>query len=35
MRRFLKAPSVKDIVFVRGATEGINLVAANFAMRAS
>ena len=26
-RRFLKAPSVKDIVFVRGATEGINLVA--------
>lgn len=25
-RRFLKAPSVKDIVFVRGATEGINLV---------
>lgn len=27
VRRFLKAPSVKDIVFVRGATEGINLVA--------
>ncbi|WP_442755730.1 family 2A encapsulin nanocompartment cargo protein cysteine desulfurase [Methylocystis sp. JAN1] len=26
-RRFLKAPNVKDIVFVRGATEGINLVA--------
>jgi cysteine desulfurase/selenocysteine lyase len=26
-RRFLKAPSVKDIVFVRGATEGVNLVA--------
>ncbi|MGJ0510674.1 MAG: family 2A encapsulin nanocompartment cargo protein cysteine desulfurase [Methylocystis sp.] len=26
VRRFLKAPSVKDIVFVRGATEGINLV---------
>ena len=25
--RFLKAPSVKDIIFVRGATEGINLVA--------
>lgn len=27
VRRFLKAPNVKDIVFVRGATEGINLVA--------
>lgn len=27
VRRFLKAPSVKDIIFVRGATEGINLVA--------
>ncbi|RTL86159.1 MAG: SufS family cysteine desulfurase [Hyphomicrobiales bacterium] len=27
VRRFLKAPSVRDIVFVRGATEGINLVA--------
>jgi len=26
-RRFLKAPSVKDIIFVRGTTEGINLVA--------
>jgi cysteine desulfurase/selenocysteine lyase len=26
-RRFLNAPSVKDIIFVRGATEGINLVA--------
>jgi cysteine desulfurase/selenocysteine lyase len=26
-RRFLKAPSVKDIIFVRGATEAINLVA--------
>jgi cysteine desulfurase/selenocysteine lyase len=27
VRRFLKAPNVKDIVFVRGATEGVNLVA--------
>ncbi|QGM97767.1 family 2A encapsulin nanocompartment cargo protein cysteine desulfurase [Methylocystis parvus] len=27
VRRFLKAPSVKDVIFVRGATEGINLVA--------
>ncbi|OAI31184.1 segregation protein B [Methylosinus sp. R-45379] len=27
VRRFLKAPSVKDIIFVRGATEAINLVA--------
>jgi len=27
VRRFLRAPSSKDIIFVRGATEGINLVA--------
>jgi cysteine desulfurase / selenocysteine lyase len=27
VRRFLNAPSVKEIIFVRGATEGINLVA--------
>jgi cysteine desulfurase / selenocysteine lyase len=27
VRRFLNAPSVKEIVFVRGATEGINFVA--------
>jgi cysteine desulfurase/selenocysteine lyase len=27
VRRFLKAPSVKSVIFVRGATEGINLVA--------
>ena len=27
VRRFLKAPNVKDIIFVRGATEGVNLVA--------
>jgi len=27
VRRFLNSPSVKEIIFVRGATEGINLVA--------
>jgi cysteine desulfurase/selenocysteine lyase len=27
VRRFIKAPSVKDIIFVRGTTEGINLIA--------
>jgi cysteine desulfurase / selenocysteine lyase len=27
VRRFLNAPSVQEIIFVRGATEGINLVA--------
>jgi cysteine desulfurase/selenocysteine lyase len=27
VRRFLNAPSVKEIIFVRGTTEGINLVA--------
>lgn len=27
VRRFLNAPSVKDIIFVRGATEGLNLLA--------
>ena len=27
VRRFINAPSVREIVFVRGATEGINLVA--------
>ena len=27
VRRFLKAPSVNDIIFVRGTTEGINLIA--------
>jgi cysteine desulfurase/selenocysteine lyase len=27
VRRFLNAPSARDIVFVRGATEGVNLVA--------
>jgi cysteine desulfurase/selenocysteine lyase len=33
VRRFLKAPSVKDIIFVRGATEGINLVAQSWGRR--
>jgi len=33
VRRFLNAPSVKDIVLVRGATEGINLVAQSWGRR--
>ena len=33
MRRFLNAPSVQDIVFVRGATEAINLVAKSWGHR--
>jgi cysteine desulfurase/selenocysteine lyase len=33
VRRFLHAPSAKDIVFVRGATEGINLVAKSWGVR--
>lgn len=33
VRRFLNAPSVKEIVFVRGATEGINLVAQSWGRR--
>jgi cysteine desulfurase/selenocysteine lyase len=33
VRRFLNAPSAKEIVFVRGATEGINLVAQSFGRR--
>jgi cysteine desulfurase/selenocysteine lyase len=33
VRRFLNAPSSKDIVFVRGATEGINLVAQSWGRR--
>jgi cysteine desulfurase/selenocysteine lyase len=32
-RRFLNAPSVRDIVFVRGATEAINLVAKSWGAR--
>ena len=30
VRRFLNAPDAREIVFVRGATEGINLVAATY-----
>ncbi len=30
VRRFLNAPSTREIVFVRGTTEGINLVAQSF-----
>jgi cysteine desulfurase/selenocysteine lyase len=33
VQRFLKAPSSKEIVFVRGATEGINLVAQSWGRR--
>src|SRR5579862_836998 len=33
VRHFLNAPSSKDIVFVRGATEGINLVAQSWGER--
>jgi cysteine desulfurase/selenocysteine lyase len=33
VRRFINAPSVRDIVFVRGATEGINLVAQSWGRR--
>jgi cysteine desulfurase / selenocysteine lyase len=33
VRRFLNAPSVKDVIFVRGATEGINLVAQSWGRR--
>ncbi|NMN59903.1 cysteine desulfurase/selenocysteine lyase [Xanthobacter sp. SG618] len=33
VRRFLNAGSVKDIIFVRGATEGINLVAQTYGRR--
>jgi cysteine desulfurase / selenocysteine lyase len=33
VRRFINAPSVKDVVFVRGATEGINLVAQSWGRR--
>jgi len=32
VRRFIRAPSKNDIVFVRGATEGINLVAATWGL---
>ncbi|WP_276599099.1 family 2A encapsulin nanocompartment cargo protein cysteine desulfurase [Nannocystis sp. SCPEA4] len=33
VRKFLNAPSTRDIVFVRGATEGINLVAQSWGRR--
>ncbi|HEY6079838.1 MAG TPA: family 2A encapsulin nanocompartment cargo protein cysteine desulfurase, partial [Polyangiaceae bacterium] len=33
VQRFLNAPSVKDVIFVRGATEGINLVAQSWGRR--
>jgi cysteine desulfurase/selenocysteine lyase len=33
VRRFLNAPSAKQIIFVRGATEGINLVAQSWGRR--
>jgi cysteine desulfurase/selenocysteine lyase len=33
VRRFLNAPSAREIVFVRGATEGINLVAQSWGRR--
>ena len=33
VRKFLNAPSVKDLIFVRGTTEGINLVAQSWGRR--
>jgi cysteine desulfurase/selenocysteine lyase len=33
VRRFLNAPSTREIVFVRGATEGVNLVAQSWGRR--
>ncbi len=33
VRRFINAPSAKEIIFVRGATEGINLVAKSWGQR--
>jgi cysteine desulfurase / selenocysteine lyase len=33
VRRFLNAPSTREIVFVRGATEGINLIAQSWGRR--
>ncbi|HEY9421473.1 MAG TPA: cysteine desulfurase [Thermoanaerobaculia bacterium] len=33
VRRFLNAPSVEEVIFVRGVTEGINLVAASWGRR--
>lgn len=33
VRRFINAPSTRDLIFVRGATEGINLVAKSWGAR--
>jgi cysteine desulfurase/selenocysteine lyase len=33
VRRFINAPSVKDLIFVRGTTEGINLIAQAYGRR--
>jgi len=33
VRRFVNAPSVRDVIFVRGTTEGINLVAQSWGRR--
>lgn len=33
VRRFLNAPTTKDLIFVRGATEGINLIAQSWGRR--
>jgi cysteine desulfurase / selenocysteine lyase len=33
IRRFLNAPSVNEIIFVRGATEGINLIASSWGVK--
>lgn len=33
VRRFINAPSTRDLIFVRGATEGINLVAKSWGTR--
>ena len=33
VRRFIKAPSTKEIIFVRGTTEGINLIAQSWGRR--
>ncbi len=33
VRRFLNAPSINEIIFVRGATEGINLIASSWGVK--
>ena len=35
VRRFINAPTVGEIVFIKGATEAINLVASSFGFRSS